>query len=70
MHHTATLQVTLTFEDFEATFRNFSKTSIRFMMVNKTPVFIGCAPWIEALSRGVLNQRIRSRDSGRVCAPP
>ncbi len=51
-------KVTLSYDDFENTFRNFRKTSIRFMMVNKTPVFVGAAQWIEDLSRRVLNQKI------------
>ena len=51
-------KVSLSYDDFENTFRNFRKTSIRFMMVNKTPVLVGAAQWIEDLSRRVLNQKI------------
>ena len=36
-------KVDVSYKDFESTFRNFSKTSIRFMMVNTTPVFVGSA---------------------------
>jgi hypothetical protein len=52
------VQLALTFGDFEDAFRNFSNASIRFLLLNKTPVFIGVAQWIEDISR-VLNQRIR-----------
>lgn len=42
----------LKFGVFEDAFRNFSNTSIRFKLLNKTPVFIGVAQWIEDISRG------------------
>ena len=37
------VKVDVSYCDFDKTFRNFSKTSIRFMMVNTTPVFVGAA---------------------------